>query len=728
MKIKIIVPVLLLVLFSELTPGQQWKWVNPYPTGDQINSCLFINASNGFIAGNNGCLFRTIDGGTSWESIPAPMNVDFTKILFNDDLHGWILGSYLDLSYNSVPFLLKTTDGGILWDTETITDFALFTDIFFIDNLTGWCIGYGGKFFKTTDGGTTWINKSFLPPHNADFYSVKFINEYEGFLTGSSSPYVLPDYFITGYTLDGGENWSFGVAPQVIEGAEFKMDMVYDSTLIIAGKNGIILKSEDKSHRWSFGMNNPADNLYALDFLNTGTGIAGADSGYFLKSSDAGMHWSRFNTGIPSAMTSVQCLSQNFFTAAGHDDQLQPVILTSSNAGAEWTDLVKKISNPISVWGIAVLDDQTVYISGNELNYGDGYIYKTTDGGTNWTQSYLSSSNEMHEISSPYPNMVFAVAQTRYTYENMFLKSTDGGQNWSSQVLGTGNSLNWISVPDPQTIYCASEYIIYKSIDNGVTWDTVYQAQYPLFSDMQFLTADLGFAISRPAGDLYKTTDGGESWNQNNIAQDYSLCSIYFLSENIGYAFGGYNLYRTIDGGLTWSNIYSSNSQFLDLVFNDEMNGWAVCDFRIYSTTDSGITWERDFATYPYLTHLGFRPHVSLWTAGIYCSILKYNTPLPSSITIGQNLNLPAEFALLQNYPNPFNPSTTIRYDIPQASQVTIKIFDALGAESAVLLNEFKQPGRYTVEWNAKKFASGVYYYTIKAANFVQTKKMILLK
>jgi hypothetical protein len=89
---------------------------------------------------------------------------------------------------------------------------------------------------------------------------------------------------------------------------------------------------------------------------------------------------------------------------------------------------------------------------------------------------------------------------------------------------------------------------------------------------------------------------------------------------------------------------------------------------------------------------------------------------------------IPDKFALMQNYPNPFNPATKIRYELPEESKVVIKIYNILGSEVMELLNEQKEPGVYEVEFNANNLASGTYIYKISADNFVQTKKMILMK
>jgi len=89
---------------------------------------------------------------------------------------------------------------------------------------------------------------------------------------------------------------------------------------------------------------------------------------------------------------------------------------------------------------------------------------------------------------------------------------------------------------------------------------------------------------------------------------------------------------------------------------------------------------------------------------------------------------IPAQFELEQNYPNPFNPSTTIRFTIPEAGLVTLKVYNLLGEEVATLLNEEQTTGVYEVTFDAAQLSSGIYFYTISSGNFVASKKMILLK
>ena len=101
---------------------------------------------------------------------------------------------------------------------------------------------------------------------------------------------------------------------------------------------------------------------------------------------------------------------------------------------------------------------------------------------------------------------------------------------------------------------------------------------------------------------------------------------------------------------------------------------------------------------------------------------------LGSIVSVEDPQEVPAEFSLHQNYPNPFNPSTTINYKIPTAVIVSLKVYDVLGREVANLVNEEKPAGTYNITFNAGNFASGVYFYQLKAGNFVSTKKLVLMK
>ena len=92
------------------------------------------------------------------------------------------------------------------------------------------------------------------------------------------------------------------------------------------------------------------------------------------------------------------------------------------------------------------------------------------------------------------------------------------------------------------------------------------------------------------------------------------------------------------------------------------------------------------------------------------------------------NQSLPSHITLRQNYPNPFNPTTTIGYDIPKLSRVYLVIYDILGRQIQNLVNGEKPPGHYQVTFDANNLPSGVYFYSLQAGNYIETKKLMLLK
>jgi len=121
-------------------------------------------------------------------------------------------------------------------------------------------------------------------------------------------------------------------------------------------------------------------------------------------------------------------------------------------------------------------------------------------------------------------------------------------------------------------------------------------------------------------------------------------------------------------------------------------------------------------------------------TFTFYIEILSNYNPYWSDTTdviagiSGTDENIPAEFSLRQNYPNPFNPSTTIEFSLPKTEFVSLKVFEVNGKQVADLVSSSINAGTYRYDWNAEHLSSGIYYYTLQAGDFKQTRKLVLLK
>jgi len=164
--------------------------------------------------------------------------------------------------------------------------------------------------------------------------------------------------------------------------------------------------------------------------------------------------------------------------------------------------------------------------------------------------------------------------------------------------------------------------------------------------------------------------------------------------------------------------------------------------FEIQRAPGNAAQHSSDFETIGYITGNGtttepsqysFKDNSPLQGKSVYrLKQIDFNGTFRIYGPVEVNFEGVTEYSISQNYPNPFNPSTIIKYEIPKAGDVEIKIYNLLGAEVAMLVNEYKEAGKYSVEFSTEnltsKIGSGVYFYTIKSGTFVKTKKMIILK
>ncbi|MBK8550669.1 MAG: T9SS type A sorting domain-containing protein [Ignavibacteria bacterium] len=195
---------------------------------------------------------------------------------------------------------------------------------------------------------------------------------------------------------------------------------------------------------------------------------------------------------------------------------------------------------------------------------------------------------------------------------------------------------------------------------------------------------------------------------------------------------------KTTDGGVTWTTVSNppGTSNFIpfnmyglkdgsNLIFGFFFTNSNKC----FKTSDYGTTWIQETLPPQAASSLRLMQFVNStlgYAAGGGGVFLRYGNSIGISLT---NTQVPTAFKLEQNYPNPFNPTTSINFSIPTSSEVSLKVYDAIGKEVSVLVNEFKSAGNYTVDFTAGSgLNSGVYFYTLNADEFTLTKKLMLLK
>ena len=175
---------------------------------------------------------------------------------------------------------------------------------------------------------------------------------------------------------------------------------------------------------------------------------------------------------------------------------------------------------------------------------------------------------------------------------------------------------------------------------------------------------------------------------------------------------------------ITPTNNSSLNATFVFHYDDSELNALTESELILFKSTDIGINWSQMDGTVNTTKNtvtLAGLDGFSRWTLGAS------SLPLPVEDEIEVEI-IPTEFTLYQNYPNPFNPSTTFKYDIKERSFVELKIYDLLGREVYKMVNKEKPAGSYQIEFDAKDLPSGIYLYKLQAGDFVETKKMVLMK
>jgi len=169
------------------------------------------------------------------------------------------------------------------------------------------------------------------------------------------------------------------------------------------------------------------------------------------------------------------------------------------------------------------------------------------------------------------------------------------------------------------------------------------------------------------------------------------------------------------------------NGSDLEIYLNGQLDAFTSFSGTI-NTTTSALTIGRDLTIDNNYDFDGILDDIRIYNYMLPVSQISAFYDVSTGVGKRPGATLPAQFDLAQNFPNPFNPSTTIRFALPSAGFVTLKVFDVLGREVATLVRDRVSAGEYSVAWNAANCASGVYYYKLETANSVLVKKMILLR
>jgi photosystem II stability/assembly factor-like uncharacterized protein len=402
----------------------------------------------------------------------------------------------------------------------------------------------------------------------------------------------------------------------------------------------------------------------------------------------------------------------------------------------------KILQSPVNVTlrKLTFVDSLTGWAAGEA-----GTIIRTTDGGNSWDIQNSTVQTFITDIFFTDKNLGWATTiNDVFPFNSVILKTTNGGDEWSAENYPDSSEyIRTIFFIDSLNGFTGGSYIGYTT-DGGNSWlgakiDSSMISSFPVYN-FSFFNRQFGYAVGGRldiAGVIWRTTNSGLNWSAQGVGADEVFDVFIFDSLNAitlsGDPEGFYptaNI-KTTNAGMTWSN---DTLSFFGLSFAIDFRtyneGWSASGYKFLLTTNRGETWiEFETPNGAVVYDLQFTDARNGYAVGENGVILKLN---PTLVGVKDYVETLDNFFLYQNYPNPFNPSTNIRFQIPDFGFVSLKIYDILGNEIAILINEEMAAGSYEIEFSPESSirypVSGIYCYHLKFDNFLKTKKMIYLK
>lgn len=388
------------------------------------------------------------------------------------------------------------------------------------------------------------------------------------------------------------------------------------------------------------------------------------------------------------------------------------VILKTTNNGNNWSNLSGGgIPNTVNLATICYISPDTIVTAGNTGTV--TYVYRTVNGGLNWTQVFTQTNGKINAIAFKNPQLGFMTGNPVGVRWSLW-KSTNKGLNWDSTGLyipqagsETGYP-NSISIRHNYVLFGTNNTRIYRSTNSGVNWSYVSSPEVNstsvwVHSDTTGYPTAYSFIFSG-GYKVFRTTNTGNNWTQ-------SLCPDSTFSI-VGFSPG---IWGVMDGMPMCAYAARNNNK---IYFASYGNSNFISEYTAPAGTYNHLS--TDQSTTPGGTRYSFAvrtnggiTRVDYWRGGGIKQI---------------SAKLPEKFELQQNYPNPFNPVTFMRFAVKNNGLVRITIFDVTGREAAMPVNEMLKPGIYEASWDASSYPSGTYFYRLVVDGYMETKKMILVK
>jgi len=480
--------------------------------------------------------------------------------------------------------------------------------------------------------------------------------------------------------------------------------------------------------------------------------------------------WVVQTSGVTGSLRTVSVIDENVAWISGASG----VVLRTTNGGTTWQNV--SIAASTATQYIYGIDANTAIVCANPSAGSE--VYRTTDAGATWTKVLEQTGGFFNgSIFFNSTNGFLTGDPVGGRWSNF--KTTNGGATWDSVGMylpQVGTEAGWnnsLFVSGSKLYFGTSNSRIYYSTNSGASFTPLTMPLTNSFA-IWFTSANRGIAAGSSEG-MVGTVDGGTNWTAITTLGSgtiYGLVGYY----STWFHTRGQRLFHSGNDGISWDTAYvapgtiyhiSKARNMTDVVYAVGASGFilkgtglglpvelssftaSAANDRIllnWSTAtevnNRGFEIERssggsDFITVGFVKGAGTTTEIQNYSfsdnvpAGIYTYRLKqidFNGKFEYSQTVEVDFTGGLSYVLDQNYPNPFNPATTISFVTKENSRVSLKVYNVLGDEVATLVNGELTGGVHNVQFDASTLSSGIYFYTLTAGNFTETKKMLLMK
>lgn len=661
-------------VYRSINNGENWLPINNNLIAGRVTSLVINSKDEIFVAIYEAGVFRSLDNGDSWEKINAGLDYVIPPYSANYylavDMEDNLFVGELICPAVGIPGILRYSEQENNWIkiNNFITPYFLFINPY--NNFIYAVGGLEGEIYCSTNSGLDW--EEYRLSENIWVQSI----------TSSSADTLFAVTWGGGGYSDGAvfKSADFGVSwektsLQNIAGLSL---FTHSNGDIFVGTIGNLYKSSDDGLTWSdYELPTGNSSINNIEILSSNTIFVGTGSGV-VKSFNYDNDWIISNNGLND-------LGRINAIACGPNDELFVGVLgsglfKSEDLGLNWQLINTGFYHPKSApVYILFSSNNDIYAA---LQFGG--IYKSVDNGLSWVKIFNQTSN----------NPVISLNSLGFIYtnhDNAISKSTDNGNTWTL-LNNFDSNVNTITITPNDNILAGTYYDgIFRSTDDGITWSkvsTVSTITSFAVNSQKYIFVSSEYRYS--AG-IYISFDDGENWEALPLPYRVNMMAVHKESNKLfaSVRWGAWGVFVSSDNGQNWN-------EMTDGLRFTPINSFAFSsNHYVYIGTDGQ-------------------------------GILRSSQKLITALEEDDNLNF--AYSLYQNYPNPFNPTTTIKFGLAEAAVVHLSVYNIIGEQVIEIVNQELEAGYHQYTFDASHLSSGVYIYQIKAGEFIDTKKLILLK